>query len=525
MIPKTVKKVVTTGKSSGDKKGPTTTVTRTTVVEDANVRIGRKNINKRLDSVPQNHKSWVENLMEPKQATMLPRLIPTRTSPKFNKGQIAVQTPAGQYGAVIINPSFYDTVEYYQNTEVTSGRAYSEELVTSASFSSTQHPTLSLQLDIKVLDVDQNLISLTSKYFDKAGAYTLKPNGQFVSNKVAYFPGTFDYPAVGSVEFEAFSFYNEDNSPMTYTVQIGSLNLTTGSLENIKIAESGTVNGNSEGVVTVNSNDISHTSFDNLCILFEIENPTVIGNVPRGMKFKLGSVSAGSLEYEGSGFWASVGIIDMAEGQNKDAMRMQVEHSSAISYFALGALLQNVSTVLDKGGSIVANQVPAGGYGNLPKHPEDIYNYLGSLTRKASYSGVLAEGCYGFYIPDTLEELFFIDNDEEREAIADRKRLRPSLVIAWNCPDENQSFRLWISMLTELISEDISMPYFTGPIDTASLMAYYLYLAQEGTQFCENPQHLKQLKDWTLRVVKDPRFQKLAKQVIKGGATALLSLV
>lgn len=525
MIFKPLNKNIGVVKSTTETKTPSGKVTRTTeTLTERNVQVQKqiKRAKKKAKQTAQslsNGNEWVQNIIYPQRPTQLPRLIPSRTCPKYHTFDREISTPAGQHGGVIIYPGYHDTIEVYQAIDTFFGNISADQLESKHNTSSASHPVWSVDLDIKVDASQAGQHTIPSVIVDH-NSQLLNKEGNWVPGKLAYYPGEFSFLSTGS-EYTGVVVYNSDSAAMQMTVEIGSYNLTNKVID-VVWSKTDTIPGHTQAIFNVEPT--SATAFTNLTIQYTIDNPGTIGSVPSGMKFYLEPSTANPIVFEGSGVWVKEGLLNNILGST--ALTEQIENSDSISFIAMSALLSNISSVLNRGGYVVSAQIPAGSYAHIPRQPLDLFQYISKQVRGPRHKGDAVEGAFCSYTPDKLEEVFFIDTEVEKIALENNKRLRPCIVIAWKAPDEGtNTFNLDFNMCTEIISDDISMEYILGPADVENFMAYFLYLKQRDNHFCENPSHWNSIKDWTKKIVTDPRFKKVAKSCISAGSTALLSLM
>jgi hypothetical protein len=472
---------------------------------------------------------WVENLITAEHPTVLPRLIPSEVAPKNHTAELDVTIPANSYGSIIVSPNYVGMVELWVPKDITGGQISPAD----AHVTSSQHTNMSTtnfivpEIPLRVVDEAGHTIQTASSPF--AGYRTLTTEGKFVDSRVTYYPGTFTFN-VGGDSWAGFSVYNPDQAAMTNCIMdICSYDPAGNAIMVVMTQTLASIGGHT----SLNFNNFQLPGggdpapsqiVDNLVIRFSITNKSTIGDLPVGLGFGYVQSADDTITYSGGGTWNTYGLFNLLTNQST-ALVNQITDSSAISYTAMSCLVQNVSAELTAAGSIVACQMPGGSYGRLPGNPVQLYSFVATQIRGQRYHGKLKDGCYWSYVPDKLEDLFFDFEQVEAYEARNNIKSRPYLVVAFKGGEAPQQMKFVFNMLTELMTNDISVTSMIGPVDIKSLIATYLYFAQRQNRICCNPDHVTHIFKLVKDIVNNPQFRKTALKLLKTAGGAALTLL
>jgi len=382
---------------------------------------------------------------------------------------------------------------------------------------------------------------------DPSKKYYTWPNSQANASLGCWFgleSGNWWKPSVAAqAGFEACHGSTTDSSPHSTPSSVfyypGSINFGIGNIgisltsQDTQVAGDfiiGTYNG--VGVTPVMTGTFDLTNGSSTVSIFNASIVTVNNPV-----FYLRQNSGSSVEFvELTADYTFPGGTEMTNGwqvkpyslfdlMGADAAILELQYKSAAQWKPVSCSVRFMqpASILRKGGSVSAAQMPGNSIHSLPGTPEEIYDYLGARQDLAYKGQPFKNGIHGSIIPEKLSDFEF--RDRRRMNVAEKMNAfdYPFSVVAYqkeaNDVGSFDSFKLvgQLNIAYELKSADLSLTLCTPigiPFDVYQSIVKRMHSHQI---YSENPEHWKKLKKIVTDIAKDERVQSAAKKAAKTG--------
>jgi len=453
----------------------------------------------------------IQAMITADQAVAIPRQIPTAVYPVSHELSFTAEAKPGTYGAAIIYPSFKDPVLLWID-EALDGNL--QPFASRANSFQSNSGWNSVAVDLQV-DANINNRAIGVEVVPHQGTNVVGQAGEFTTGKLAYYPGTLQLEDAAGTYYR-FSFYNSDSHSAQIEINIGSYDPVTEALTFDFGPASLTVQGHHQDAVQWNRGGIAITEIVNPAFCWRYLNSAQEGHIPSDtvLSYSFDTVDSLPFIWEGSGFWQP---LPFSSFDLSPAVLLQIESASSISFTAMSVLIKALALQDYEGGLVRTYQMPSGSVDTLPKRPSAIWKFLGTLTRKKDleYEKKFQEGTFYSYVPDFIQDLQFKSKAEIEQFDDSRFKERPYAVFVWKTPRgtniPSQDLVFDIKMMAEYITVDTSCPPRMGPMDLSNFMAAYSGIRKIYGTSCCNPSHWETIKDWTLKLAKDPGVQMAAK--------------
>lgn len=203
---------------------------------------------------------------------------------------------------------------------------------------------------------------------------------------------------------------------------------------------------------------------------------------------------------------------DPAPSVGESLYRTVVQSSSKYSFPLASILATYTGSDLLNGGTVACGVVPYGF--PLSRVPALAFDQIAALGTHA-YVGPMKKGAHGFYIPDDVTRIAFLDTNEKVKgrsiAMAFLPQSSPSVG-----SESIVQLRVEIRSHIEFINASQTLCHMTcGQHCEDVVVQIMAALEAAGAQVGENPTHLKRLADAARKVAKDPKVRAMATDVLK----------
>jgi hypothetical protein len=253
----------------------------------------------------------------------------------------------------------------------------------------------------------------------------------------------------------------------------------------------------------------------------------VLGSTPNGWQVSvqipgITSVANATLTWTQYSLWQMINDVSgVAQMQYRAAERHCV---TGVSF-----LFQNLTALLQRGGSIYAARLPGDTY-PIPGTVQSIIALVSSQTHHKLTEHDLSKGMHWSYTPEKIQDWMFQQRVSD-DPYSGNPLNTPFLVMAFNfngiTPGAQPNFSMSGGLSLEMLTTDVSNTF----IKSLTCPGLYELLCEELSQvpvLCENPDHLKNALACAKRVVTSDAFKLFAKQMVSAGvklAPQLLALL
>lgn len=216
----------------------------------------------------------------------------------------------------------------------------------------------------------------------------------------------------------------------------------------------------------------------------------------------------------------STGAITLAEIQktafnpapalNGSLYDTVVETSSKYSFPILDVLGTFTGSDLLNGGNLAVGIVPFDF--PLSRIPAVAYEQISALGGRR-YTGPMKKGFHGFYIPDDVTRIAFLEMDEKVKGRRIVCAILPQTLDGGN--SSSVSIRLRVRSHIEFINAAQTLAHMTSVHGLEEeFHTLFAALGSADTQVGENPDHVRRMKDAIVKAAKDPRVIEAGKHVL-----------
>jgi hypothetical protein len=212
---------------------------------------------------------------------------------------------------------------------------------------------------------------------------------------------------------------------------------------------------------------------------------------------------------------------DPAPNLGESLYRTVVESSSKYSFPAMSVLATFTGSDLLNGGNIAIGVVPHDF--SLSVIPQAAYDQISSLGSHV-YVGPMKNGAHGFYVPDDLTRIAFLEMNEKVKGRRICIAIIPQSALG-AAQGSNVSMRLEVRSHIEFINASQTLSHMSSKAGAEELLeALYSALQVKGCQVGENPSHVKRMFDTAKAVARDPKTKAIATDVLKFAGKSALKL-
>lgn len=212
-----------------------------------------------------------------------------------------------------------------------------------------------------------------------------------------------------------------------------------------------------------------------------------------------------------SSTWATVSY-DPAPNVGESLYRTVVESSSKYSFPFASILATYTGSELLNGGTVAVGVVPYGF--PLARVPLLAFEQIAALGSHC-YVGPMKNGAHGFYIPDDVTRIAFLDMDQKVKGRSIAMAFLPQTNGGVGA-DSIVQLRVEIRSHIEFINASQTLFHMVCGRDCEEVINYMIAsLEAKGSQVGENPSHIQRLKAAAKAVAKDPRAKKMVIDALK----------
>jgi len=251
------------------------------------------------------------------------------------------------------------------------------------------------------------------------------------------------------------------------------------------------------------------------------------GNTPAGFQITVDMPGWNSNPSTTGILWSQYSLWQLVSGS--DTAATQFHTASRFCTTGLNFLFENLTPLLNLGGSIYAARLPGDSY-PVPGTVDGIIALVSSQVHHALTTHKLAEGLHWSYTPEKIQDWLFQQRFTEDPYNGNPLNL-PFLVMAYNfvglVEGSLPSFVLTGGYSLEYLTVDISNTFMRSPCCPGLFELLVEQLSMQ-TVLSENPEHLKNILKVAKNVVTSDQFKIFAMNLVNCGvkmAPMLLSLL
>jgi hypothetical protein len=362
--------------------------------------------------------------------------------------------------------------------------------------------------------------------------------GDKIADGLKYYPGGIictDVLASTRLEIN-YTIHNSDQATLTTHMDLailtGDINNPTVTLATLVDSSTGNASalghGNGTGTMIYAStaiNALQGAGLIGYAFLIQVTDESVVGRMPSGFTLGLTFAGADGTVFQPTAWVAAAGIqyreISLWQFLADDGtLKNQYDKCKSYSWTGLHVLVQNVTPQYYKGGTLYAAQLPGGADKDLPVIFPRLQSYLQKQTSRKLMSNNLATGLSWQYVPEKIQDLFFVKQHQEFLTLQDSTE-RPCMVACITPPTGEGvpgcRLQITVSLMIEYITDEVDAMKMLSPSNKLSFLEHYLDELSSYNNLTENPDHVASAEKEAKRMVNSDSMRAIMQDLIRYG--------